>query len=250
MINRHLLSKPQDTATAVALPGIPQPNHKYPEGVEEFYKQCVMFAKPNFAMAQHIKPLYVSVEVEGSKTHKVLIDTGAAVSIITATAVEHLKIQKERILISKTKVKGFSGNVTPTTGIVMLQVKLGPSDSIQALFVTKVSAPYSIILGRDWIHRTWSVPSSLHQEIIMWDQAADAPVLVKADEHPFSIAACQLDADYYNRDLRPLQVKGIDQKGHPIGVTSTDLTQWGISRAATDLNRPATIVLSQELPNE
>ena len=156
------MQEPQDEVVMKSPLNNPQSNHKYPEGSEEFFKQCVMFAKPNFAMAQHIKPLYVSVDVEGSKLHKALIDTGAAVSIITTAAIEHLKIQKERILVSKAKVKGFAGNVTPTTGIVMLKVKLGPSDSIQALFVTEVSAPYSIILGRDWIHRTWSVPSSLH----------------------------------------------------------------------------------------
>ena len=84
----------------------------------------------------------------------------------------------------------------------------------------------------------------------MWDPATDRPVLVKADEHPFSIAACQLDAGYYNRDVRPLQVKAVDQKGNPLGVTSTDLTQWGISQAATDYFRPVTIVLPQTPSNE
>ena len=227
-----------------------QSNHKYPDGVGDLLKLCMAFAKPTLSMSQHIKPLYVSAEIEGTKVRKVLIDTGAAVSIITMTALEHLKIPKDRILESKAKVKGFAGNVTPTSGVIMLRLKIGPSDDIQALFVTETSAPYSLILGRDWIHRTWTVSSSLHQELIMWDPTTDRPVLVKADEHPFSIATCHLEAGYYNRDVRPLQVKAVDQKGNPLGVTSTDLTQWGIAQASTDYFRPVTIVLPQTSSNE
>ncbi|XP_050374687.1 uncharacterized protein LOC126792269 [Argentina anserina] len=130
-------------------------------------------------MTQHIKPLYISAEMEGKRVNKILVDDGASVSIITVKTVESLGIAKEKVLSSNLKVRSFA-------------------------------------------------------EMLMWDPATDKAELVKADDRPYSVASCILDAEYYYGDMRPLGVAGIDTKGRPVGVTSTELTRWGLVQAAFD----------------
>ena len=137
--------------------------------------------------------------------------------------VDALGIAKEKVLSSNLKVRSFAGNLTKTLGVLILKVKIGPAELFHIFFVTDCTAPYNIILGRDWIHRAYCIHSTLHQEMLMWDPATDKAELVKADDRPYSVASCILDAEYYSGDMRHLGVAGIDTKGRPIGVTSIDM---------------------------
>ncbi|XP_050387270.1 uncharacterized protein LOC126803516 [Argentina anserina] len=106
--------------------------------------------------------LFIGAEIEGKRVNKILVDGGAAVSIIIVKTVEALGIAKEKVLSSNLKVRSFDGNLTKTLGVLILKIKIGPSELFQTFFVTDCTAPYSIILRRDWIHRAYCIPSTLH----------------------------------------------------------------------------------------
>jgi hypothetical protein len=205
-------------------------------------KLFMMFSKPNLAMSMHLRPLYTTVTVEGKEINKMMVDSGAAVNVITVRTMTVLDIKKSAIQQTSLSVKNFAGTTTKTLGLLFLKVTLGPADAVHAFFVVECTAPYSGILGRDWIHRSYCVPSSMHQELLLWNPVSDEAELFKADPRPFSVSANSIDASYYNGDMRPLAVQGIDAKGRPFGVTASDLAQWGMAQTRADVSRPCLIV--------
>ena len=205
-------------------------------------KLFMMFSKPNLAMSMHLRPLYATVAVEEKDINKMMVDSGAAVNVITVRTMTVLGIKKSAIQKTTLSVKNFAGTTTQTLGLLFLKVKLGPADAVHAFFVVECTAPYSGILGRDWIHRSYCVPSSMHQELLLWNPITDEAELFKADPRPFSVSANSIDASYYNGDMRPLAVQGIDAKGRPFGVTASDLAQWGMVQTRSDSSRPSYVV--------
>ena len=176
-----------------------------------------------------MRPLYISAEVEGIMVNKVMVDTGAAVNVVTTHTMGLLGIPRSMIQTTSLTVKNFFGQVSRTLGLLFLRVKVGPASRVYTFFMAECSSSYSMILGRDWIHRSFCMPSSMHQELIVWDTETCEAVLIKADPRPFSVSADFNNARYYNTDLGPLDVQGIDSKGHPYGVTTSNLTRWGLS---------------------
>lgn len=118
-------------------------------------------------MTTHIRPLYITVEIEGIMDNKVMIDTGAIINGITTCTMGLLGIQRSMIHVTSLTVKNFSGSVARTLGLLFLQVKVSPSSWVYTFFAAECNTSYKIILGHDWIHRSFFVPSSMHQELII-----------------------------------------------------------------------------------
>ncbi|KAL6133294.1 hypothetical protein ACLB2K_065531 [Fragaria x ananassa] len=167
-----------------------------PEITDTMREWYMMFFRPLPAMMEHFRPLYVTTDIDGMKVNKIMVDVRAAVSIMTVRTMTMLGIKKSAVIETAMIVKNFVGGVTKTLGIVMVRLKVGPSNIIQGFFVTDSTAPYSCILGRDWIHRAACVPSLMHQELLMWDHATRHAELVKADPKPFSVSLNEIGANY------------------------------------------------------
>ncbi|XP_024190475.1 uncharacterized protein LOC112194472 [Rosa chinensis] len=136
-------------------------------------------------MVHHMRPLYITADISGIKVSKIMIDTGAAVNVVTTRTMHLLGIKREKIQSTSLALKNFAGTVTKTLGLLFLRIKVGPAEGVYAFFVTDCYAAYSAILGRDWIHRSYYVPSTLHQELVMWNRGTDTAEVVKADPRPF-----------------------------------------------------------------
>ncbi|XP_024156411.1 uncharacterized protein LOC112164453 [Rosa chinensis] len=156
-------------------------------------------------MVQHMRPLYITANVSGTKVSKIMVDTGAAVNVITTRTMHLLGIKREKIQSTSLTLKNFAGTVTKTLGLLFLRIKVGPAEGVYAFFVTDCYAAYSAILGRDWIHRSYCVPSTLHQELVMWNRKTDKAEVIKADPRPFPVSANYVDARYYLEPITPLQ---------------------------------------------
>ena len=74
------------------------------------------------------------------------------------------------------------------------------------------------MLGRDWIHSNWVVPSFLHQVLVFWKDDNNIEV-VKADERPFVTYNNNVDAQLYNNCVGIVKFTGIDQNENPSRVT-------------------------------
>ncbi|KAL6211090.1 hypothetical protein ACLB2K_016318 [Fragaria x ananassa] len=181
------------------------------------------FSTPTLDMATHMRPLYITAEVEGIMVNKVMVDTRVAVNVVTTRTMRLLGIPRSMIQTTSLTVKNFTEQVSRTLGLLFLRVKVGPKSRVYTFFVAECSSSYIMILGHDWIHRSFCVPSSMHQELMVWYTETCEDVLMKADPRPFSIYAKFNDSRYYNTDLGLLDVQGVNSKGRPYGVTASNL---------------------------
>lgn len=54
---------------------------------------------------------------------------------------------------------------------------------VAAFFVVDAAASTNALLGRDWIHACYCIPSSLHQALLFWN--GDEVEVVWAETKPF-----------------------------------------------------------------
>ncbi|KAL6192132.1 hypothetical protein ACLB2K_038519 [Fragaria x ananassa] len=72
------------------------------------HKQTLTFSTPTLDMASNMRPLYITTEVEGKMVNKVMVDTGAAVNIITTRTMGLLDIPRSMIKTMSLTVKNFN----------------------------------------------------------------------------------------------------------------------------------------------
>jgi hypothetical protein len=58
------------------------------------------------------------------------------------------------------------GDPIGAKGVASMELTVGSKTLAIAFFVVEVQGNYSIILGRDWIHANYCLPSTLHQFLI------------------------------------------------------------------------------------
>ena len=60
---------------------------------------------------------------------------------------------------------GFSGESVQLMGQIMITVHTGPISLDTEFLVIDVPSPYTVIMGRRWLHKLKAVPSSLYQKL-------------------------------------------------------------------------------------
>ena len=76
-------------------------------------------------------------------------------------------------------LKDFGGNTSKTRRAMNIELTIR-SKTLTMFFVIDGKWSYSLLLGRDWIHVNYCVPSTMHQCLIQWH--GDDVELVRADE--------------------------------------------------------------------
>ena len=69
-------------------------------------------------------------------------------------------------------------------------------------FVMDAKLGYSLLLRRDWIHSNMCVPSTLHQQLMFWNNGGVEVML--ADQKPFLANVKVVEAMYYTPKLQPI----------------------------------------------
>lgn len=64
---------------------------------------------------------------------------------------------------------------------------------------------YNVLLGRDWIHESRCIPSSLHQCLVFWNDKGEVEV-VQADHRPFVVEANSVERFMYEGNYGPVRV--------------------------------------------
>jgi hypothetical protein len=122
----------------------------------------IIFEKPTLTMYQHLKPLYIKAHMDGRPVNRVLVDNGAAINILPTSMLRKLLKTENDLIATDISVSGFAGGATKTKGVILIEVKVGSKIATVAFFVVSTDSAYNVLLGRDWIHSNWVVPSSLH----------------------------------------------------------------------------------------
>ncbi|KAK9672146.1 hypothetical protein RND81_12G080100 [Saponaria officinalis] len=119
--------------------------------------------------SQHSKVLYLKVILENKTVSKVLVDNGTTSNIVLITILQLIGKTEDDITPGKVTVVGFAGTPESSEGTIMLTVKVGSCALTMPFYVVRGITSYNALLGRSWLHRTYSIPSSLHQLLVMWN---------------------------------------------------------------------------------
>ncbi|KAM1329403.1 hypothetical protein ACFX2F_013578 [Malus domestica] len=202
------------------------------EGPLRIYTDKMVFNRPNISFANHLKPIYVTAHLEGVPFKRILIDGGAAINVLPAKQMKKLGRGTEDLIPTDLTVSSFSGAITKTLGILPLEVDLGSKQIMLAFFVVDCTSTYGALLGKDWIHQSLVVPSTLHQQVAVYHEAsAEGPgfwEMVEAKSRPFLPTANIAEASFYNPNVGILKCLGANENGRPTKVTAQKLLEQGM----------------------
>ncbi|KAM2035122.1 hypothetical protein ACFX16_038256 [Malus domestica] len=204
--------------------GKAEPSEASKGGPMRIYTDEMMFSRPSISLANHLKPIYVSAHLEGVPFKRILIDGGAAVNVLPAKQMRKMGRGTEDLIPTDLTVSSFSGAITRTYGILPLEVDLGSKKIMLAFFVVDCTSTYGALLGRDWIHQSLAIPSTLHQQVAVYHEVGiEGPgfwEIIEAETRPFLPSANVAEASFYNPNVGILKCSGADKNGRPTMVTA------------------------------
>ncbi|KAB2625536.1 S2-RNase [Pyrus ussuriensis x Pyrus communis] len=131
----------------------------------------------------------------------------------------HWKIKKE-VEKANSKTKGEGEHVPQNPHPGKYRILRRAQD---AFFVDSTST-YEALLGRDWIHQSPSVPSTLHQQVAIYHEDGETRSgfweMVEAESRPFLPTANVAEANFCNPRNEILQCWGVDENGRPTKVVA------------------------------
>ncbi|GKV52897.1 hypothetical protein SLEP1_g59450 [Rubroshorea leprosula] len=178
----------------------------------------IVFEKPEEKMARHIRPLYINAHMDGTPISRVLVDNGAAVNVLPTCMLYKIGKSLDDLVYTEVTISDFTRGVNRSRGVLPVELTVGNRTLMSAFFVVDTVATYNALLGRDWIHSSWCVPSSLHQKLIFWN--GGKAEVVSADDKLFSANTYLVEARYYEEDIGTIRFFGMDRHGKPIGITA------------------------------
>ncbi|XP_070677860.1 uncharacterized protein [Malus domestica] len=146
-----------------------------------------LFPRSSLAKLRHLKPLYVTAHIEGYPVSKVFVDCGATVNIMKA-----IRRSNDELIPSGITMSSFVGDKSQTKGVLPLTVNIAGRTHMTAFFVVDSKTEYNALLGRDWIHQTSCIPSSLYQVLVFWD--GNSVTVHPTDSQPFEANMIQARA--------------------------------------------------------
>nr|KYP41519.1 Putative AC transposase [Cajanus cajan] len=146
-----------------------------------------VFDSPTQEMKDHLKPLLLTLMIEGHEVNKVLVDEGAAINILSQIMLKRFgktlaDLKPHNILISD-----YAGKSSQPEGMILLDVQIGSVKRTTMFIFTPSKANFNVLLGREWIHKVGVVPSTLHQKVFFWNDDEHLEVL-EADQKEYETA--------------------------------------------------------------
>jgi hypothetical protein len=118
--------------------------------------------------------------VNGKPLTKMFVDGGAAVNVMPYTTFRKLGMGPGDLTPTSIILNDFAGNPSGTKGCSHVDLMIGSKTLLTTFFVIEGKGAYSLLLGRDWIHANYCVPSTMHQQLIQW--VDDDIEVVQADD--------------------------------------------------------------------
>ena len=99
---------------------------------------------------------------------KILVDDGAAINIMPYAVYRKLGKGDQDLTKTDMMLKDFEGNVSPVKGAICVELTIGSKTLPTTFFVISGKGAYNLLLGRDWIHANFCIPSTMHQCLVHW----------------------------------------------------------------------------------
>ncbi|KAM1957566.1 hypothetical protein ACFX15_003055 [Malus domestica] len=174
-----------------------------------------LFPRSPSANLHHLKPLYVTTHIEGYPVSKVFVDCGATVNIMPMNIMKALRRSNDEIIPLGITMSSFDCDKSQTKGVIPLTVNIAGRIHMTAFFMVDSKTEYNALLGRDWIHQTSYIPSSLYQVLVFWD--GKSVTFHPADSQPFETNMIQ--ARYYDDHVGYITLQGFNDEGWPTRIS-------------------------------
>jgi hypothetical protein len=146
----------------------------------DFGPRPVIFEKPREKNYKHLKPLYLKGYINGHLVNKMLVDTSVAVNIMPYSVLQRLGRSVEDLIRTNVTLSDFNGQASEAQGVLNVDLVVGSKTILTSFFIVSSKSTYTILLGRDWIHANYCVPSTMHQCLIQSD--GDEVEVLHADD--------------------------------------------------------------------
>jgi hypothetical protein len=113
------------------------------------------------------------------------VDGGAAVIVMPYTTFRKLGMGPGDLTPTSIVLNDFAGNPSDTKGCVHVDLMIGSMTLLTTFFVIEGKGAYSLLLGRDWIHANYCIPSTMHEQLVQW---VDDDVEVVQEDDSISVA--------------------------------------------------------------
>jgi hypothetical protein len=153
---------------------------KLPVAQLDFGPRSVIFEKPREKNYKHLKVLYLKGYINGHSVNKMLVDTGAAVNIMSYSVLHQLGRSIEDLIKTNVALSDFNGQASEAQGVLNVDLTVGSKTVPTSFFIVNNKSTYTVLLGRDWIHDNCCISSTMHQCLIQWD--GDEVKVVHADD--------------------------------------------------------------------
>ncbi|KAM2452179.1 hypothetical protein ACFX1W_009530 [Malus domestica] len=192
-----------------------------------------LFPRSSSAKLHHLKPLYVTAHIEGYPVSKVFVDCGATVNIMPLNIMRALRRSNDELIPSGITMSSFVDDKSQTKGVLPLTVNIAGRTHMTAFFVVDSKTEYNALLGRDWIHQTSCIPSSLYQVLVFWD--GNSITVHPADSQPFE--ANMIQARYYDDHVGYITLQGFNEEGRPTQISVQKAIEVGAETVQQDSTR-------------
>ena len=113
----------------------------------------------------HDDALVVTLRICGYDVKRVMVDQGSAVEIMYPNLFKGLGLKSEDLRSYSSPLVSFEGKMVVPKGQIKLPVQTG-TDMVEVDFiVVDAFSPYTVIMGRPWLHSLGAVLSTLHQKV-------------------------------------------------------------------------------------
>jgi hypothetical protein len=184
--------------------------------------------KPREKNYKHLKALYLKGYINGHPVNKMLVNTGATVNIMSYSVLCRLGRSAKDLIKTNITLSDFNGQASEVQGILNVDLTMGSKTVPASFFIVSSKSTYIVLLGRDWIHANYCIPSTMHQCLIQWD--GDEVEVVHADDSiEISLAAMSVWDAEDQEPISGISLEGCDHveatKNSMRLVLSTGLTE-------------------------
>jgi hypothetical protein len=143
------------------------PDHKeLPVDQLDFGPQPVIFEKPWEKNYKHLKALYLKGYINGHLVNKMLVDTSATVNIMTYSVLHQLGRSAGDLINTNVTLSDFNGQASEAQGVLNMDLTVRSKIVPTSFFIVSSKSTYTVMLGRDWIHANYCIPSTMYQCLI------------------------------------------------------------------------------------
>ena len=113
----------------------------------------------------HDDALVVTALISGFVMKRVMIDQGSGADVMYPNLFEGLGLKNQDLMKYDTPLVLFDGRVVTPEGQISLSVNMEGKKVMVTFMIVRSFSPYTVVLGRPWIHTTKAVPSTLHVKV-------------------------------------------------------------------------------------